>query len=48
MVISEQPASQTERPIRLFAKNGKDMIVDPKPSELKPTTVCWPIEGHLN
>ena len=24
------------------------MIVDPEPSELKPTTVCWPIEGHTN
>ena len=48
MVICEQPAYQTERPIRLLAKNGKDMMVDPKPSEIKPTTVCWPIEGHSN
>ena len=47
-VICEQPAYQTERPIRLLAKNGKAMIVDPEPSELKPTTVCWPIEGHSN
>ena len=29
-------------------KNGKDMMVDPKPSEIKLTTVCWPIEGHSN
>ena len=43
MVMCEQPTYQTERPIRLLAKNGKDMMVDPKP-----TTVCWPIEGHSN
>ena len=48
MVICEQPAYQTERPISLLAKNGKDMMVDPKPSEIKPTIVCWPIEGHSN
>ena len=48
MVICEQSTYQTERPIRLLAKNGKDMMVDPKPSEIKPTTVCWPIEGNSN
>ena len=47
-VICEQPTYQTERPIRLLAKNGKAMIVDPEPSELKPTTVCWPTKGHSN
>ena len=48
MAICEQPTYQTERPIRLIAKNGKDMMVDPKPSEIKPMTVCWPIERHSN
>ena len=48
MVKCEQPAYQTEGLIRLLAKNGKDMMIDPKPSEIKPTTVCWPIEGHSN
>ena len=46
--IYEYPAYQTERPIRLIAKNGKDMMVDPKPSEITTTTMCWPIEGHSN
>ena len=46
MVMCEQPAYQTERPISFLSKNGKDMMVDPKPSEIKPTIVCWPIEGH--
>ena len=40
IVRCEQLAYQTEKPIRLLAKNGKDMIVDPEPSELKPTSVC--------
>ena len=44
----EQPAYQSERLIRLIAKNGKDMIIDPKPREITPTTVCWPVEGHLD
>ena len=48
MVRDEQPAFQRERPIRLIAKNGKNMIIDPKPREITPTTVCWPIEGHLD
>ena len=48
MVICDQPAYQTERLIRLLAKNGEDMMVDPKPSKIKPTTMCWSIEGHPN
>ena len=24
------------------------MIIDPKPREITPATVCWPIEGHLD
>ena len=48
MVMCEQLAYQTERSIRLLAKIGKDMMVYPKPSEIKPTTICWPIEGHSN
>ena len=46
MAICEQPAYQTERAIRLIAKNGKDMMVDPQSGEITPMTVCWPIEGH--
>ena len=48
MAICEQPTYQTEKPIRLLVKNEKDMIVDPEPSELKPTTMCCLIEGHSN
>ena len=46
MAICEQPTYQIGRPIRLIAKNGKYMMVDPKPSAITPRTVCWPIEGH--
>ena len=48
MVRDEQPVFQRERPIRLIAKNGKNMIIDPKPRDITPTTVCCPIEGHLH
>ena len=48
MVRDEQSAFQRERPIRLIAKNGKNMIIDPKQREITPATVCWPIEGHLD
>ena len=40
MVRCDQLAYQTKKPNRFLAKNGKDMIVDPEPSELKPTSVC--------
>ena len=46
MAICEQPTYQTKRSIRLIAKNGKYMIVDPKPSEITLMIVGWPIEGH--
>ena len=48
MVRGKQPTYQRERSIRLIAENGKDMIIDPKPREITPATMCWPIEGHLD
>ena len=48
MARGEQPAYQSERPIRLIAKIGKDMIIEPEPREINPTIVCWPIEEHLD
>ena len=48
MVRVEQPTFQRERPIRLIAKNGKNMIIDPKPKEITPATVCWPMERYLD
>ena len=48
MIRDEQPTFQGERPIRLIAKHGKNMIIDPKPRDITPATVCWPIEGHLD
>ena len=46
MARGEQPLYERERLIRLIAKNGKDMIIDPTPREITSTTMCWPIEGH--
>ena len=48
MAMCDQPTYQTKRTIKLVAKNGKDIMIDPKASEITPTTVCWPIEGHSN
>ena len=48
MIRDEQPAFQGERPIRLITKHGKNMIINPKPRDITPATVCWPIEGHLD
>ena len=48
MIRDEQPTFQGERPIRLIAKHGKNMIIDPKPREITSATMCWPIEGHLD
>ena len=46
MPRGEQPTYQSERPIRMIAKNVKDMITDPRPREITPTIVCWPMKGH--
>ena len=46
MARGEQSTYQSESLIKLIAKNGKDMIIDPKTKENTPTTMCWPIEEH--
>ena len=46
MARGEQVVYQIEMLIRFIAKNGKEMIIDPKPRENTPMTVYWPTEGH--